>query len=280
MSATAVWLYLESLLPRSRDLEPGILSLAVAALVGILKPVNFLDTFGPYDKEGGDEDLTHTVPAHNNATHSVLILIALWYTTLFSMLVVNRRLVHQNAEEACPIGYGQLPKKDHLLFGFHFNTSQINFAWQLRNSRVAIFLVFAMLASCLGESWPLEMNTTVASLVLMALIVGFQIHPTCDDMGEKRSLPHVAGLGFSTLMATVAIGLNRHGVLYAFVSDPKSDWKAGTWSALVFYQLFVAICLWLEARGSFPRMNHVEEPQKMARQDEEKQSILDANTVD
>lgn len=288
ISVTVMWLYLENTIPRNRDLEPWILSLAVTALMGTFGPVKFLDAFGLDNNERGDEDSTQTVPLLENARHSEYISNALWYTTLFSMVIVNRRLIHRNAEEAFPNTNGQSPRKDHLLFDFHVKTSRIDFKWQLRNSRVAISHIFAMLASCLGESWPLTMSTTVAGLFLFTIVVGFQLQPICDHLGEKRSLPHVAALGFSTLMATLAVGLNRHGVLHAFVSDPKGDWKAGTLSALVSYQLFLAISQRSAGRWWFIRLNHVAEPPgeglhdegKAEAQEREKQNALDATTDD
>lgn len=270
ISVTAVWLYLENLLPSSRDLEPGILSLAVTVLVGTFSPVNFLNAFGLDDNKGANEDSTQTMQLLEDARHSEHILTALWYTTLFSMVAVNRRLIHQNAAEEIPTTTGQLPKKDHLLFGVQIKTSRINFEWQLRNSRVAISHIFAMLASCLGECWPLTMNTTVAGLLLFILVVGFQLRPICEHMGEKRSLAHVAALLFSTFTAALAVGLNRHGGLHAFVSDPKGDWKAGTWSALVSYQLFMVIKQWLEGRGWFIRLDYVAEAPGEDLRDEDK----------
>ena len=265
-----IWLYLENSVPRSRDLQPGFLCLAAAALVGTFSHFNFLDAFGLYDNELEDENFAHTMPIPENASHSKTIMIALWYTVLISMVVFNRQLVHQKADQALPATNGQPPKKDHLLFSFHVKTSQINFAWQLRNSRVAIALVFTMLASCVGASWPLDMNTTVAGLLLFALIVSFQLQPRSDNLDEKISLPHVAGLFISVLMTVLAVGLNRHGVLYDRVSDPKIDWKVGSWSALVFYQLFMTASLRLQEMGWFTRRSNVEAPPTGAHQDEEK----------
>ena len=230
---TAVWLYLENLLPKSRDVEPGILGLAATALVGIFSRVEFLDAFGVYVNEWEDEDFTRVVP----------VLIAIGYTTLFCMVVINRQVVQHKAE------HGQPSREDPLLFGFHARTLRTNFAWQLRHSSITIFLVFTMVSSYFEESWPLEMNTTVASLLFVALIVSFQLQPTCDNTSEKRSLPHVAALGFCSSMATLAVGLNRQGVLSGLFSDPKSDWKAGTWSAMLSYQLFVAVSLRFGGRG-------------------------------
>lgn len=287
ISVTVVWLYLENTLPRPRDVEPWILSLALTALVGTFSPANLLDAFGPDDNKRGDEDFTQKMPILS-ARHSEHILSALWYTTLFSMVAVNRRSVQKSAEEQLPTTTGQLPKKDHLLFDFQIKTSQTNLEWQLRNSRVSISYVIAMLASCLGESWPLTMKTTVAGLFLFTLMVGFQLQPNCVHKGAKRSLPHVAALGFSTLMATLAVGLNRHGVLHAFVSDPKGDWKAGTWSALVSSQFFLTISQRSTGRWWFTRLNNVAEPlgeglqdeDKAAAQEREKQKALDATTDD
>ena len=253
---TAVWLYLENLLPRSRDVEPGILGLAATALVGIFSRVDFLDAFGFYDNKREDEDSTRVIP----------VLIAMWYTTLFCMVVVSRRVVQRKT------GHGQPPQKDPLLFGFHARTLRTNFAWQLRHSSIIVFLVSTMVASYFEESWPLEMNTTVASLLFVALIVSFQLRPTCNDLGEKRSLPHVAALCFCSSMATLAVGLNRHGVLSGLFSDPKSDWRAGTWSAMFSYQLFVAVSLRFGGRGgSRDRITYnIEELPTGALQDEGK----------
>lgn len=260
ISVTAVWLYLENLVPASRELEPGLLALATAALVGIFSHVNFLDAFGLYDNEWKDENFTHTMPVPDNATHSKPVMIALWYTTLIATVVANRRLVHKGADHSLPATNGQPPKKDHLLFDIHIKMSRINFAWQLRNSRVAISAVFTTLASWMGESWPLDMNTTVAGLLLFVLIVGFQIRPRCESLDEKRSLHHVAALGISAIMTILAIGLNRYGSLNVSVSDPKSDWKAGTWTALVSYKLIVAVSLVLERNTWFTRRSHIERP--------------------
>lgn len=267
---TAIWLYLENSVPRSRDLEPGILSLAAVALVGIFSHFNFLDAFGFYDAEDEYEDFTHFWAVPEDASHSKPIVIALWYTTLIYMVVFNRQLVRQKAGRVLPTLKGLPPQKDPLLFGFHVKTSRINFGWQLRNSRFAISLLFTMLAYWFGYSWPLEINTTVAGLLLFVLIASFQLRPGCDDLNEKISLHHLAALGFSALMTILAVGLNRHGVLDDLVSDPNSDWKAGTWSAVVFYQLPLAPGLLLERYGWFPRRNHFEEPPAEGLQDEEK----------
>ena len=255
ISVTAVWLFLEVMLPKHRDVDPGTLSLVTTALVGIYSHVNFLDAFGLYDDELEDGNITHTMPVPDSARHSKPILIALWYATLLSMVVANRRLVHQKADVALLTKNGP-PREDHLLFGFYVKSSQINLAWQLRNSRVAIFLLFVMLASCMDDNWPLEMNATVAGTLLFALIVGFRLQPRRDNSDEERSSAHVAALGFSAFMAILAIGLSRHGVLNGIVSDPKSHWKAGSWSALVSHQLFLSISLRLEGRGSFTRLMH------------------------
>lgn len=270
ISVTAVWLYLENMVPKSRELEPGLLSLAVAALVGIFGHVNFLNAYGLYDEEWEDENSTHTMHVPENASHSKPIMIALWYTTLLSMIVINRRLIHQKADQALPATNEQPPKRDHLLFSFHVKTSGINVAWELRNSRVAIPLAFTMLASCMGESWPLEMNTTVAGLFLFALITSFQFQPRYDTLDEKRSLHHVAALCFSALMTILAVCLNRHGVLDYVVSDPKSGWRAGSWSTFVSYQLFVTVSLRVGGIGWFTRWNHMEELPRGSRQDGEK----------
>ena len=160
--------------------------------------------------------------------------------------------------------------KDHLLFGFQVKTSKISFAWKLRNSRVAISLVFAWLASFLGENWPLDVKTTAASLLLFTLIVGFQLRPGSDPSDEKRSLPHIAALGLSTLATVLTVGLNRNGVFRDLVTDPNSNWKAGTWSALVLYQLFLAISLRLDGNGSLTRLRHVKVPLTEDLQNEEK----------
>ena len=258
---TAVWLYLENLLPRSRDVEPGVLGLAATALVGIFSRVNYLDAFRFYDNEWEDEDFTRVMPSPENASYWKPTLIALWYATLFSMVVVNRRLVQQNAELTLFATKGQPTQKDPPLFGFHTRALRIKFAWRLRHSSITIFLVFTSVASYFEESWPLDMNTTVASLLLLALIVSFQLQPTCDNMSEKRSLPHVAALGFCSSMTILAVGLNQHGVLSALFSDPKSDWKAGTWSAMFSYQLFVALSLRFEGkRGSRDHITYSVKP--------------------
>ena len=254
ISVTAVWLYLENIVPPSRELEHGLLALATAALVGIFSHFNFLDAFGLYDNEIDDENRTHFWPTPEGASHSKPILIALYYTTLVSVVVFNRRLVHRKADQALPpIENGQPPRKDPLLFGFHVKTPTIDFAWQLRDSRVSLSLVFIMIAATLGESWPLDMNTTVASLLLFALIIGFQLRPICDDLDEKRCLPHIAALALSTLMTILAAVLTRHGVLEDYMLDSKSVWQAGTWSAMVFYRLFVGMGLWLEGKGWLTR---------------------------
>ena len=251
ISVTAIWLYLENLVPTSREVEQGTLALATTALLGIFSHFNFLDAFGLYDDERKDGNLTHTMPTPEGASHSKPILTALYYTTLVSVVVFNHRLVHQKADQALPpTKNGQPPKRDPLLFGFHVKSSRIDFAWQLRDSRVSISLIFIMLAASLGQSWPLDMNTTVASLLLFAFIVGFQLRPVCDRLDEKRSLPHVAALALSALMTILAVDINRHGVL-----DSKSVWQAGTWSAVIFYRLFVFMGLWLEGKGWFTRRN-------------------------
>ena len=266
---TVIWLYLENTVPTSREIEPGLLSVAPAALVGIFSHVNFLGAFGFYEDDWEHESPTYPMP-FVNASHAQPIMMALWFTTLVSMIVVNRHLVQRNADHVLFSTNGQPPREDHLLFGFHVRTSRIKMAWQLRYSRVNVFLSFLTLASFLGENWPLEMNTTIAGLLLFVLIVGFQIQPRCEGLEEKRSLPHVAALPFSTLMTILALSLNRHGLLVDFVSDPRSDWKVGTWSAMVSYQLFVVVSLRLKGKGWFRRRDHEEETPAPAPQVEEK----------
>lgn len=254
ISATALWLYIENMVPTSRELEHGLLAFATVALVGIFSHFNFLDAFGLYDNEMEDENSTHTMPTPEGASHSKPILIALCYTTLVSVVVFNRRLVQQKADQALALTTkGQPPKKDPLLFGFHVKTPTIDFAWQLRDSRVSLSLVFMMLAASLGKSWPLDMDTTVAGLLLFVLIVDFQLRPICDDMDEKKSLPHIAALALSALIAILAVILSRHGIFEGYLLDSKSVWQAGTWSAMVFYRLFVGMGLWLEGKGWFTR---------------------------
>lgn len=259
ISVTALWLYLVNTLPISREIESGILSLAVVALVGMFSHVNFLDAFGLYDDEWEDENFTHTMPVPENARHLKPVMIALWYTTLFTMVVHDRQLVHQKASQTLSATSGQPPKKGPLLFGFHVQTSRINFAWQLRDSGVLICLVFSMLAACTGEVWPLDMNSTVAGLLLFTLIIGFQLRPKGDTLDEKRSVYHVAALGFSALVTILVVGLSRHGVSLDIVSDSKNEWKIGTWSAMVFYRWFVVLSLWLGDKGWFTRRKLVEE---------------------
>ena len=264
MSVTAVWLYVENVLPRAQDLEPGLLSLAVAVLVGNYIPANFLSASGLYDSNWGNEAPTRAEPIPEIASRSNPILIALWYSTLFFIIVFNHRLNNQKLDEALPPMDGPPRIKDHLLFGFRVKTSRMSFAWQLRNSCVNCFLSLAWLASLVGENWPLEDNTTVASLVLFTLIVGFQIHPGSDASDEKRSLPHIAALGFSALTTILAVGLNRRGLLGDIVQDPNSDWKAGTWCALVFYHFVVT---W---HGRLTRWRHVMVPLTEDLQNKEK----------
>ena len=264
MLVTAVWLYVENMIPRSQDLKPGIISLAVAALVGNCRPLNFPNASSLYDNKWENENSTHAEPIPEIASRSNPILIALWYSTLLSMVVVNHRLNNQMEDEALPPTDGRPRTRDHLLFGFRVKTFKIDLEWKLRNSRVAIFLLFACLVSFLGESWPLEGNTTVASLLFFILIVGFQIFPGRNPSDEKRSLPHIAALTFATLTTILAVSLNRHGLLRDLVPDPNSDWKAGIWSALVFYN-FVVI-----SHGFLTRRLHVELPLAEDMQDEEK----------
>ena len=283
---TAVWVYLENTVPTSRDIEPGLLATAAAALVGVFSHFNFLGAFGLDQEEWVDLFVDDETPKHENSSHS--IIFALWYTTLVSMVVVNRRLVQQNGDQLLPTANGQPPHRDYLLFGFHVKTSRINFAWQLRQSRVLISIVFLMLASWLGESWPLEMNTTVAGLLLFTLTVGVQLRPRSDCADEKISLHHVGALAFSALIAILAIGLDRHGMLDTVVSEPKSDWKAGTWSISVFYQFLSAMIVQLEGRRWFTRRDHVEESptgdlrdeEKATAQEAEKEKVLDATAND
>ena len=289
ISVTAIWLFLENMVSTSREIEPGFLCLTAAALVGIFGHVNFLDAFGLYDNEWEDEDLTQTMPVPEDASHLKPIMIALWYTTLISMVGFNRRLVHLKADQRFPATNGQPPKKSHLLFGFHVKTSRINFSWQLRDSGVAISLVFTMLASCISESWPLDMNTTVAGLLLFALVIGFHLRPKGDHLGEKRSLRHVAALVFSALMTILAVGLSRHGVLNDFESDSKNDWKSGSWSAVCSYRLFVVVSIWLEDNGwCLTRRIHVEklpsrvlpDEDKVAVEEEEQQRAINSTAKD
>ena len=248
MCVTVIWLYLENTVPTSREIEPGLLSLASVALVGIFSHVNFLGAFGLYDDEWEVQNPTYPMP-FLNASHAQPIMMALWFTTLVSMVVVNRQLVQRNADNVLFSANGQPPMKDHLLFGFHVKTTRITMAWQLRYSRVAISLCFLMLASFLGESWPLELNTTIAGLLLFALIVGFQLQPRREILEEKRSLPHVAALLFSAVLTSLAVSLNRYGLLVNLVSDPRSDWKVGTWSALVSHQVLVAVITRLRGKA-------------------------------
>ena len=268
ISVTAAWLYLENMLPSSQDLEPGILSLVVTALVSNSSSVIFPKALEL--EEWGNEVSAHETPLPEEGSYPKLLLTALWFATLVSMVVVNRRLVHSQADKALQSTNKQPAKEDHLLFGFRVKTSKVNFAWQLRNSRIAISLVSAMLASFLGEKWPVEGNTTAVSLMLLTLIIGFQVQPRWDEVDEKRSLPHVAALGLTTLMTILIVALNRYGLLQTLLSDPNSDWKAGTWSAMVFYQLFLAITLRFEGKGCFKNMNHVVESLEGNLQDEEK----------
>lgn len=250
ISVTAVWLYLENMVPTSQELEPGILGLATAALVGIFSHFNFLGAFGLYDDEVDDANSTHIMPTPEGASHSKPILIALYYTTLISAVVFNRRLVQRQADQALPpIENGQPPRKDPFLFGIHIKMSQIDLAWQLRDSRVSISLLFMMLAASLGESWPLDMNSTLASLILFLLTVGFQLRPTVNNSDEERSIPHILALAFATLMTISVVELNRRGALEDVMLDSKSDWQAGTWAAMVFYRFFVSVFLWIEGKS-------------------------------
>ena len=269
---TVIWLYLENTVPTSREIEPGLLSLASVALVGIFSHVNFLGAFGLYDDEWEFETSTYPMP-FVNASHAQPVMMALWFATLVSMVVVNRQLVQRNADNVLFSANGQPLTKDHLLFGFHVKTSRITMAWQLRYSRVTISLAFLMLASFLDEDWPLEMNTTIAGLLLFALIVGFQLRPRREIFEEKRSLPHVAALLCSAVMTGLAVTLNRHGLLVDFVSDPRSDWKVGTWSALVPHQLFVFAILRLRGKAWFTKRDHQERPPAPAPQIEEKPTM-------
>ena len=274
MSVTAVWLYLENMLPRSQDLEPGLLSLAVAALVGNYRPVNFSSASGLYDNKSGDEKSPPVKAIPEIASRSNPFLIALWYSTLVSMVAVNHRLNIQKEDESLVLTDGRSHIKDHLLFRFRLKTPKISFVWKLRNSHVAISFIFAWLVSFLGDNWPLEGNTTAASLLLFTLTVGFQLQPGSDPSDDKRSLPHVLALVLSTLTTILAIGLNRHGYLHDIVADPNSDWKVGTWSALVFYQLFLALGLRLGEKGSLIRLRHIKVPLTEDLQNEEKATTL------
>ena len=260
MSVTAVWLYLENMLPIFQELEPGLLSLAVTALVGNYNTVSLPSSSRLYDNESVNGKATQAEPIPEIASRPNPIWIALWYSTLVCMVAVNHRLSNQKVDGALTPTDGRPRMKDHLLFGFRVETSKVSFVWKLRNSRVAISLLLSCLASYLGESWPLEGNTTAASLLLFSLIVGFQLQSGSDPSDDKISLPHIVALGLSTLTTILAICLNRHGVLHNIVADPNSDWKASTWSALVFYQLFLAISLRLDGKGSLTRLRHVKAP--------------------
>ena len=252
---TIIWLFLEASIPRSRNIEPGIISLFATALVATYSHINFLNGFGLYDEELVDQISFDGLYIPDDATHSIPILIALWCTTLFLMVVVNRRLVQQRSEQMIPAENVLPPRTDHLLLDYRVKTSRLNFGWQLRNSRVIVVLLSTMLASFVGEDWPLEMNTTIAGLLLFVLIVGTQLGFTYDDSDEEISLPHVAALGFSALMTTLAIGLNRQRAFDNPLSQAKSDRKVGSASALMFYQVSMAVIWLFNSGGLLARLN-------------------------
>ena len=247
----SIVLLLENCLPPSRDVEPGILSIATIALVGIFSHFDFLSLFGIFDNEFDDYS------GHTNS-----ITISAWYSLLSYMIIVNRRLVNQRADQTFQ-AEGKPQIQDHLIMNLDWDRSNFKLRWQLRNSRVAMALLLGFVSSLFGESWPLEANTTFTGLVAFVCVAGFQLQPTRKSTNESPSVRHIIALAFCVAATTLAIGLQRYKLL-----DYGSDWKTGSWAALVSYQLFLVAYGYLDRiRSVNKKSDSVEDPQSEKTQD-------------
>lgn len=213
---TYLLMFLMRRVPGRRDIEPWILS---AANIGLIENSFHFDILG----------LVYRDPSqYIDHAQSSLIYACLWYSTLFFMIMVNRRLAMENRDQASP-SKNTREVKDHLIIGFRFQ----NCVWQLRNSRVGIVLVFAFFSTLFGNDWPIPINNTVASLTLYVIVVGLRVLSVDEaDEGdeEERSNPHLAVLTFCTVTTTLALALGRYSVV-----DYGNDWQVGTRAAIMAY---------------------------------------------
>lgn len=174
---TYLLLFLETRVPIHRDVEPWIFCMATVALVGIGAHFNFVNLFDIYFSDFIDFG------------QSSPIYISLWYVIMFLMIMVDGRLAKQSEGQSSPPN--KIPEvKDHLIIRFRVGSC----VWRLRNSRLAVSLLLAFFSTICGESWPLPMNTTVASLVLYVIVVGLQVRSTDEVDEENQSKPHLAVL--------------------------------------------------------------------------------------
>jgi len=171
-----------------RMIETWILSTATVALVGIGYHFNIMNLFGIYS-----DDLI-------GYGSSSPIYESLWYeyAILFLMITSNRRLAKQNEDQ--PYSSNQTPEALHLILSFRAGPD----VWQVRNSRVAISLVLACISSLCGDTWPLAVDTTIASLGLYVIAVGFRRLPEGNNDEEDRSKPHLAIFVFCVLTTVAA----------------------------------------------------------------------------
>lgn len=212
---------LRNFVPVSREVEPPILSLASVSLVGIFSYYIFLHLLGAYDYEPGEHD-----------SHSLAIRISLWYAILLCAIMVNNTLVNRQAHEAHPTN-ADPDTKDHLLVSLRFTVLTRGMIWQLLNSQVFMVLASAyMSASSFGESWPLPINTTIASLLMFVAVVGFQLQSLEEVLGSanERSLPHLVVLAVCAMITTIAVVLNHVRIV-----DRGHDWDFGTIVALILH---------------------------------------------
>jgi len=232
---TAIMLVLQAAVPHGREIEAKHLYIVTVALFAISNQLNFLGMFTLFN-DG----------IHDNGDHSSPVKAALFFA-LFGMMIINHRATVKLQEEHDLFFLnGRVPFHNHLLINLDLQQIGPNCRWQLGNTQTIIVLLLSSISGGCGERWPLPINTTIASLVMFLLVVGFQFEPVRNTK-EQTSSRHLFALCLSIVSATVAFVVSWCGFVEQW---PRS--QVLTWTASMTYFLSLARILRLERVSDIP----------------------------
>lgn len=231
---TVILLIYDSGAPAHRDLEPGLLYILTVVSFAIFNHCNFLGMFYLFNDD-----------IHDNGDPSLAVEAAIFFALFGMMIINNRRIVRRQEEHELPMQNGRKPVVNSLLINIDPGRFGVNCRWQLRSAQVSIVMLLAFICGRSNDSWPLPLNTTIASLIVFLLIVGFQLRPSRIE--EKISTVHLAALGICVAATAIAVTASQLEVIVSW-----TKWQVVTCTTLVVYHISLTWIPWLRQFSTNP----------------------------
>lgn len=223
---TVIILILDNTLPSTREIEPSLLYVITVSLFSTFNHFNFLDIFHLFN-DG----------VHDNGDRTLPIKAALYFTLFGWMIIRDRRNNSevQNEEMSQHCAHKDLFAKSSLLVYIDFQRLGLNYYWRLRNDHVIFTLFMGFVSGWYAQEWPLPLNTTIASIGIFLLVVGFQ--KSCNRHANVSvNYVLVIALGVSAFVTAVAAAMHRFEVMSRW-----SSWQVVSTTAFPTY-ILVMLC--------------------------------------